>query len=704
LDDLKRTDVKVDLVAVTGDLIDSSVADNLGWHGVLKALRNVKTYLLNQLCPAIKVDPQTAMLVVPGNHDFRLKGLLWKESQFDLFYKEFQEYFGPRLFQELRLCLFTFDSNSPDRALNFATGLVQENDLIEHHGQVDQIAQEHGEFWRASTRVVLLHHHPMPIAPTQHREEMKAGEEFMLLKNAGLFMEQMVKTKMDLVLHGHRHYPAYSRVSFPTSEGAQHEIAIVAAGSVGKHDDHAFSYNLITVTRSGELLLERRVLTGAVYEQDKLVTISNYEAARNKRCAGQKRSSRQLIRAHKYVRVDTIRASSGDVVIDETFYGAQSLGETPISSIPRVMTSRSGVFGTWTYEAPPGHKIEWEWSGPPAGAERKGRTTLKPPLGKAPLTFSRRGTTFNAIHFNQKDRLDATDQKVSEEWTTLNTIHVYDAAVLQVSFPPTAFPSDFRLEVTCPDGKTPDFQEEEFLRPRLTRFSSTSSVILVLPQPLPEYSYRIVWDLPADEIEELNLSAVERGLAVDIGQRLLDLREPGSPHRTQVEQSLLNLRKQILSGPTYRSAVKDDRLEVELFVYSAQVGGLVCAATLSDHGRDLSSWVVKPGRFVVGQAFRRRAEVLLINLRGVGSEAASYYEPVPGLEDLPPHTVVFSIPLFYPVRSGSKVGALSLGSRSHTSGLLCLQKDRAALLALKEQVLNWYATELARALDLTALL
>jgi hypothetical protein len=127
----------------------------------------------------------------------------------------------------------------------------------------------------------------------------------------------------------------------------------VAAGSVGRHDDHDFSYNLITISRSGELWLERRVLTGAVYEQDKLVFISDYEAARNKRCLRQDSDNRQKIRADKYVRVDAVRAGSGDVVIDETFYGAQCLGDTPISSMARILTSHSGVFGTWIYQAPP---------------------------------------------------------------------------------------------------------------------------------------------------------------------------------------------------------------------------------------------------------------------------------------------------------------------------------------------------------------
>ena len=289
----------------------------------------------------------------------------------------------------------------------------------------------------------------------------------------------------------------------------------------------------------------------------------------------------------------------------------------------------------------------------------------------------------------------------------MSTSNLYDSAVLQVSFPPSAFPSDFRVEVHRPDNKTRDYQEEEFLHARLTKFPSSCSVILVLPRPLPDYYYRIVWELPENDLAELNLSAQEKGLAIEIVQRLLELRKPDSNHIASVEDAMSKLRQEILAVPAYASKTKDDQLEVELCVYDENKGGLVCAASLSSHPghrQALQDWIVKPGRYVVGQAFRRREGVLLVNVPGIQSELASFYEPIPGLEDLPRHTVIFSIPLFYPVRGGSKVGALSLASRSNTSGLLCMHKDKAAVLALKEQVVVWYATQLASALGLPNLL
>jgi len=702
-EDLKGFGKEIDLLAVTGDLIDSSVPDNLGRNGVETAFRNVKNFLLNAVCTAAVVDPRVAMFVLPGNHDFRLTGLIWKQSQFDLFYREFGLYFGHRLFSQLRVAVFSFDSNSPDRPLNFATGLVKSTDLIDHNDQVREISRAYPELWRTSTRVVLVHHHPMPIAPTQHREELAAGEEFMLLKNAGLFMEQMVKTKMDLVLHGHRHYPAYSRVSFPTSEGGVHSMGVVAAGSVGKHGDHDYSYNLVRISSSGELSLERRILTEAVYKRETFFLVSNYEDAREKRCEPDNTDTRQIC-ADKYIRVDTIRAGSGDAVIDETFFSARSLGE-PIPTMAREITSHSGVFGDWTYESPQGQTIEWKWNGPPTGGKRKGLTTLEPPLGKQPLTFSRHGTTFNAIHFNQRDRMDATNREDKEEWIHMSTRHIFGRAILQVSFPEQSFPENFRLEVRRPDEKTRDYQEEEYLNQQLTRFPTTNSVILTLPKPIPNYSYRIVWSLPADDAEELKLTAPEKGLAASITQKLLSSRAPGSSEEPKVREALLNLRKTILSVPSFRSPVEeqDDQLEIELLAYDAEKGGLVFAVTLSGQNEKLMSCVIRPGRLVVGQAFRRKEEVLLINLPNLQSETAAIYEAVPGLEHLPEHTVIFAVPLLYPIRNGSKVGALSLGSRSLTSGLLCLHEDRAALLALKEQIAIWYATDLAVALGLKKL-
>jgi len=700
LDDLSK--VPVDLLAVTGDVIDGSVADTLGKAGVQNAFSNVRKYLVEDLCTPLGIDPATSLLVVPGNHDLRLKGLLWKEPQFNEFRHQFGAQCTSRLFPTLGVCLFVFDSNARDRniklAINFAMGLVKEGDLIDHSQVVTKTDKEMPELWRSLIKLVLVHHHPMPIAPTEHRSRQLlpiGGTELMLLKNAGLFMEQMVRTKMDLILHGHRHYPAFSRASFPLAEGGEHPIAVVSAGSVGKADDHDRSYNRITIFPTGEILLERRDLRAATYEEGKPpVLIRSYAEARRVRF--ERLAARfAKVQAMKYVRLESIKEGSGDSMVEETVHDARAFGEA-VPFLERVLRSESGIFGDWNYESPPGQKIDWKWIDPPGKPERKGQTLFDPPLHRTPLTFTRRGTTFNAIHFNQRDRLDSTDQKSSEENLTMRTQQAYEELLLQVRFPTTAFPSDFRLQVTDENDRR-DYPEEQFTRSGLTRFAGLRTALLRLDSPLPGYHYRVVWDLPRDDVEELNLSASDAGLAAKIISALLDLRKPGNSRAAQVDQSLAHLEKDILSAKTYASPTGEDQLETVVFAYDEGARGLVSAAARGNVRKDLMTRVIKPGKTIVGQAFRRRAEVVFINVPGVQSEALPYYEPDEGL---PQHTVIFAVPLFYPIRRGRKIAVLSLASRSNTSGLLCLDTDKAAMLALKEQALVWYAAELAPALGL----
>jgi len=406
------------------------------------------------------------------------------------------------------------------------------------------------------------------------------------------------------------------------------------------------------------------------------------------------------IRAKKYVRLDVIKEGSGDAFMEETVYDARAFGKKPIRCLKRVLTSESGVFGPRTYECLSEQKIEWRWLNSPVGSKRTGESVFVPPLHKNPITYITRGTTFNAIHFNQRDRLDSTEDESPEESVSVGFKQAYGEMLFQTRFPSIHFPSSFRMRVTNKDGDR-DGKEEEFASSRLTRFAGLASVLLNLENPLPGYTYRIVWELPPDEDKELNLSPTDTESAGETINRLLKLKTSDSPFRAQVDNCLANLEKEILSVAAFASPNGDNQLAVTLFAYDPNKRGLVCVAARGNSGEGLMTWVVKPGRAIVGQAFRRREEFLYIDVPDVQSEAAPYYELGPDAQGLPRHRVIFSVPLFRPFLAGKRVAVLSLSSRSKTSGLLCLQKDRAAMLALKEQVVAWHANSLAPALGLS---
>jgi 3',5'-cyclic AMP phosphodiesterase CpdA len=701
---------EVDLLIVTGDLIDNPISDVLSRERIRVAFENVYGYLSSALCGDLKIDPSKGLLVVPGNHDFRLLGIKgWRRIEFDMFYSRFNQQFGHRLLPSLRLCAFTFDSNTTDKGINFATGLVRSEDLIEFSHTVEQINKNFTDEWLASTRVAILHHHPMPIAATEHRGTVTEREEFLLLKNAGLFMNEMVKANIDLVFHGHKHYPAFSRVTFPLDDGREHTLTVLAGGSVGKRGIHDISYNLVTIEDNGEVSLERRVLRSSTYESHRIYSLKTYDDARRTRFERLADQVGARLKVNKYSRIDNIRAGSGDDQILEGFESVRSASRDPVHEISADVRSRSGYFGNRVYRtAHAGQRITWHWiDGPESRPIRRAITRFDPAIADKPITFEREGTIHNAIHFNRLDRLAATSQSNSEESADCRIKHVYQFFIHTVSFPKSQFPQpqSFGLHAYDPMGRR-DYQEEAHIGPRFSVVPNTRTVILALSRPLPGYTYKILWNLPDSEIEELELGAEDAGLSEEIISKLIALRSDVST-QNEVRSCLEALRTDINMVDFDLKRKDNDDLELSLYCFDQYKSGLICVAAVGNYGptSGIWSWVIPVGRTIVGQAYRRRSPVLCVQLPGIESEETVYYEPVPESEGrgLQKHTVIFAVPIFFPVRRGRRIAILSLASRSKTSSLLRLRTDKAAMLALIDHISVWYATTLAAALKLPRL-
>src|SRR5207302_4654043 len=126
----------------------------------------------------------------------------------------------------LNVCILVLDSNVME-FLDLASARIDTSDLSSFHTLASQVSGKN------FTKIALLHHHPMPISATE-REGFLNDPGFTMLKNAGQVMTTMVAAKMDLVLHGHEHYAAYSKAVFPYDRKEEHFITVVSAGSVGK--------------------------------------------------------------------------------------------------------------------------------------------------------------------------------------------------------------------------------------------------------------------------------------------------------------------------------------------------------------------------------------------------------------------------------------------------------------------------------------
>ncbi|MGI8973265.1 MAG: metallophosphoesterase family protein [Gaiella sp.] len=154
-------DLEPDIVVCSGDLT------TLGFKHEYRLAR--------QYLDEIKCD---AMVVVPGNHDSRNVG-----------YVHFEELFGERnsVLRKHGVTIVAIDSTEPDL----------------DHGQIGRgrypwieaaFTEEPSEL-----RIFVLHHHLLPVPGT--------GRERNVVYDAGDAIECLLRSRVQLVLSGHKHVP-----------------------------------------------------------------------------------------------------------------------------------------------------------------------------------------------------------------------------------------------------------------------------------------------------------------------------------------------------------------------------------------------------------------------------------------------------------------------------------------------------------------
>ena len=434
-----KNEVKPDLLVVTGDLIDYSI-QHFRAPDVRRALQNSRKFL-ELLCSKLGLQPNKSMFIIPGNHDYRLVGNFRTQASRERFDEQFKDFMGVGVLPDLKTILFTFDSNTEDDSMNFACGRVDEKSFIELDDTVKTLAQQTSYRWFDCTKIALVHHHPMPIPPSENSSRTTDREEFLHFRNAGTFMQQMAKAEIEIILHGHKHYPSYSRVVLPPSKRS---VAVIGAGSVMAPPKEFYcSFNSLILEDGGTQTLHRWDKNGPSYVCNNVIPIRSYEEARAIRFEDLAKKENVSVRASKYVRCDVIQDGSGDVLMYEEFHHARAFTKTQVVELPHVLKSESGVFGDRKYSAEQKDQgIEWEWTEKTAGGkERKAKTIFTPPLKHDKfITFYRSGTIWNAIHFSKQDRLGATHEKSDTENMSIVVKQAYESLCYQLRVPKRQWP------------------------------------------------------------------------------------------------------------------------------------------------------------------------------------------------------------------------------------------------------------------------
>ena len=147
-----------DLIVATGDIADRPFLEHVREHGRNVLSRVVDWFsadspdrrrcsydmtrsrsYLSTLCEAAGLDPATRLRVIPGNHDYRVQGLLSRGDSAALAFKEvfsgvcedvqytWRDPTGPHT--AFRTRIYCLDSNGPDELSNFAAGRVDDIEL-----------------------------------------------------------------------------------------------------------------------------------------------------------------------------------------------------------------------------------------------------------------------------------------------------------------------------------------------------------------------------------------------------------------------------------------------------------------------------------------------------------------------------------------------------------------------------------------------
>jgi len=170
------------IVVITGDIVDDATDENF---------KNAK------ICLKKLTDHNFKWLLVPGNHDYRCRGMAdpeWrKEFNKRFFEKEEVKYPIVNVFDEI--AFIGLDSMEGEMGTEGAEGSIGKSQLRDlEQGFEEQFKRQNQNFKKANKVVVYLHHHVLDPIP-KHK-----------LRDADVLERILKNNKVDALLFGHLHH------------------------------------------------------------------------------------------------------------------------------------------------------------------------------------------------------------------------------------------------------------------------------------------------------------------------------------------------------------------------------------------------------------------------------------------------------------------------------------------------------------------
>jgi predicted MPP superfamily phosphohydrolase len=701
-------EVRPDFLIVSGDL-----AENPSPRTMRRACKYIND--LADACDKLKDH----ILIIPGNHDYKIKGnfglgrltripfevyfrrggLEMKFWERWLTYSELtlKAFLGTALEDKLikqvdercGIALFGFNSTPLFELFGFATGRVEADQIL----QLAIELEDNKDQWEKLFKIAVVHHHPVPIPYVSTALAERVQESFMVFYNAGTFLREMGRSGIDLVLHGHKHYSGFTRVTYDSADGERSQIGVLAAGSTthrSPSDRLGNEFNIIEVFDDGTANIHQWYFAADVRRKDESRTYSLYGfddiKERNKRRAIRQRgltvgrkSKTVQVTYHGYSGVEVslercrvcnkngLSAYGLDLSVNRPAY-IREPAATKLPDSPRLLKLKVDQLES--------HLRRLKCS--IAFGE-----TLKATDGLFDFGYSYQLMSGHALSYSEFQRKYA-GQNLDSEYASIECTEVTDSLMLTVFFPEADILSaaDYDAEVVYipQTGQASDEERqhyEETSRVRGTVVPGPKSLRLDVVSPVPGLIYRIRWDYRKVSQPDLRASRAREGLLEYVRRELISNAEaeasragPSVAYRYIVKLlgAFLNDVKE-----SYPEIDAQEQLDISLLVFDDAKSALRFVASNRKPIAELFEETFMPGEGCAGYSFERN-RVLFYDHAIAGSR---YWYITPeevskernASTSLFEQNVLLSIP-WADEHTGVVMGVICIGSGSKYSRLL----------------------------------
>jgi predicted MPP superfamily phosphohydrolase len=679
------------IIAFTGDLVDNP------W-----SIKKAKTWLMD-LCKACDIDSATQLLVIPGNHDYRIYGNLgFRPITGWLFRRNFKSWLSKRIvpFPDLGVTFFLVDSNP--LMFGFARGKVGRGQLRKLRGDLRAMTTAQRVQVEGSVRIIMVHHHPVPIP-------YEGADPFLLLSDAHYLMQFVAENRIDIVLHGHKHRAPYSMISLGTCGGNDRVIEVLGAGAavIGTpdHDPRGHNFNLVCIEPFG-LRYVRQFFAhpGEDFREapNPAFPAQSFEMAYQRAVARER--AREDKAGHRYdsIHWDLDIDFEGDRFNEISYTGLRALDATQLSSIKLP-----------AYELDTGHLSD-VWLNPKKTSSDVSLNVLhqEPRRTEFEVRFANILTDERAIDFSiQSVDFNASSLNLSEfrkKYPGRALRREWEEKAIQVPVNHFSWTLHFPPDLEFEQDRLPEFEvrsvedneKHEWLTEILQSNFFYSEVLhtafLRVRRPPTGYRFRIYWHIPPGAATLAPTPAKEILLARQFARTLLILSRsartsaclpPKYAEVINVLKAFGHLVAQRIEQEVGKSGlVKIDELDISLMVYDdaekSESPRLRIVALIGSPTPAFWDFSLEVGDGNAGRSYRKNI-VRVFDVEKKDPKHNTYVQ-IPGVDQ---HRVLYSIPLRSPSSQELIYGILNLGSLFDLqSSLLRLLDTQKGVLWLLEQV------------------